>query len=166
MNRAFLERCNEVETTLTVAQVKSHIEATNSAFPAAQQKLIHAGKVLKDDSVLGDSGIKEEDFLVVMVSKPKKTAAAPAAAWLPAQRHHVPLRSFERHASTATSVATPSMSAKVALTREVRFASCAPEAGPGDEDGGDTTAAIADARLSLHTAHCRIPYAKMSIVDR
>eukprot|EP00618_Florenciella_parvula_P003239 CAMPEP_0119467086 /NCGR_PEP_ID=MMETSP1344-20130328/1438_1 /TAXON_ID=236787 /ORGANISM="Florenciella parvula, Strain CCMP2471" /LENGTH=105 /DNA_ID=CAMNT_0007499429 /DNA_START=235 /DNA_END=548 /DNA_ORIENTATION=- len=73
----------EVETTLTVAQVKSHIEATNSAFPAAQQKLIHAGKVLKDDSVLGDSGIKEEDFLVVMVSKPKKTAAAPAAAPAP-----------------------------------------------------------------------------------
>ena len=41
-------------------------------------KLIHSGKVLKDDQVIEACGIKETDFLVVMVTKPK--AAKPAAA--------------------------------------------------------------------------------------
>jgi UV excision repair protein RAD23 len=44
-------------------------------------KLIHSGKVLKDDLTIDSCGIKPNDFLVVMVTKPKKVAApAPAAA--------------------------------------------------------------------------------------
>ena len=44
-------------------------------------KLIHSGKVLKDDQTIGGCGIQPNDFLVVMVTKPKKAAApAPAAA--------------------------------------------------------------------------------------
>jgi len=33
------------------------------------QKLIHAGKVLKDDQIIGESGIKDRDFLVIMIMK-------------------------------------------------------------------------------------------------
>lgn len=51
-----------------VASVKATIEAQQS-FPVAQQKLIHAGKVLKDDSPLSEYNVKENDFLVVMVTK-------------------------------------------------------------------------------------------------
>jgi UV excision repair protein RAD23 len=43
-------------------------------------KLIHAGKVLKDDQTIEKCEIKPNDFLVVMVTKTKKPAAAPAAA--------------------------------------------------------------------------------------
>lgn len=43
-------------------------------------KLIHSGKVLKDDQTIESCGIKQNDFLVVMVTKPKKAAAAPSPA--------------------------------------------------------------------------------------
>ena len=47
-------------------------------------KLIHSGKVLKDDAKMEACNIKENDFLVVMVTKAKKAAAAPAPAPTPA----------------------------------------------------------------------------------
>ena len=43
-------------------------------------KLIHSGKVLKDEDVISSCGIKENDFLVVMVTKPKAIKPAPVAA--------------------------------------------------------------------------------------
>lgn len=51
-----------------VLGVKQRIEG-EKGFAVAQQKLIHAGKVLKDDSKLAEYNIKENDFLVVMVTK-------------------------------------------------------------------------------------------------
>ncbi|DBA00557.1 TPA: hypothetical protein N0F65_006461 [Lagenidium giganteum] len=94
----------EAEPTNTVAEVKGKIEAQQS-FPVAQQKLIHAGKVLKDDSPLSEYNIKENDFLVVMVTKPKAPRAAPAApAPAPAA------------AATATSAAPGTTSAATATT--------------------------------------------------
>lgn len=46
-------------------------------MPANSMKLIAYGKVLEDDNkTLTDYGIKEGDFVVVMVSKPKPQAAA------------------------------------------------------------------------------------------
>jgi UV excision repair protein RAD23 len=62
-----------------VADNMMHKESTNAELPAANMKLIHSGKVLKDDQKIESCGIKQNDFLVVMVTKPKK-AAAPAAA--------------------------------------------------------------------------------------
>jgi len=46
-------------------------------------KLIHSGKVLKDDSNIEACGIKPNDFLVVMVTKARKAASAPAPAPAP-----------------------------------------------------------------------------------
>ena len=37
-------------------------------------KLIHAGKVLKDDDVIGTCNIKPNDFLVVMIAKVSDSA--------------------------------------------------------------------------------------------
>lgn len=45
------------------------IEQQNAEFPAAQLKLIHSGQILKDDSTLAEYKIKEEEFLVCMVTK-------------------------------------------------------------------------------------------------
>eukprot|EP00804_Cyclotella_cryptica_P025904 CCRYP_002739-RA/>CCRYP_002739-RA protein AED:0.21 eAED:0.21 QI:119/1/1/1/1/1/3/283/451 len=71
----------EVDPSNTVAQVKDAIERTNSELPAASMKLIHSGKVLKDDDQIDSCNIKPNDFLVVMIAKAKKAPAeAPAAA--------------------------------------------------------------------------------------
>jgi len=71
----------ECESSQTVLEVKAIIESTNSELPASNLKLIHSGKVLKDGPTIESCGIKENDFLVVMVTKAKKTAAkAPAHA--------------------------------------------------------------------------------------
>jgi UV excision repair protein RAD23 len=52
-----------------VGQVKVIIQGVNSEFEADKLKLIHSGKVLKDEQTLAECGIKEKDFLVVMVVK-------------------------------------------------------------------------------------------------
>lgn len=69
------------EASNTVSEVKSIIEASKAEFPAASLKLIHAGKVLKDDDTIESCNIKPNDFLVCMVSKAKrKPTAAPTPA--------------------------------------------------------------------------------------
>jgi UV excision repair protein RAD23 len=52
-------------------------ESQKAELPATTLKLIHSGKILKDEDAIGSCGVKENDFLVVMVTKPKKAAAAP-----------------------------------------------------------------------------------------
>ena len=49
-------------------------ESIKADMPASSMKLIHSGKVLKDTDSVDSVGIKENDFLVVMVTKQKKPA--------------------------------------------------------------------------------------------
>lgn len=81
----------DVEGSDTVAVLKGKIEEDHG-HPVSSQKIIYAGKILTDDKTIDSCGIKEKDFLVLMVSKPKPTpaatssatpAAAPAAAAAP-----------------------------------------------------------------------------------
>lgn len=44
-------------------------EAAKSDLPADSMKLIHSGKVLKDDDNIESCNIKPNDFLVVMITK-------------------------------------------------------------------------------------------------
>jgi hypothetical protein len=44
-------------------------EAAKSELPAEGMKLIHSGKVLKDDDIIDSCNIKPNDFLVVMIAK-------------------------------------------------------------------------------------------------
>jgi UV excision repair protein RAD23 len=53
-------------------------ESQKAELPASSLKLIHSGKILKDGDAISACGIKENEFLVVMVTKTKK-APAPAA---------------------------------------------------------------------------------------
>jgi UV excision repair protein RAD23 len=62
-------------------------------------KLIHSGKVLKDDDVIESCNIKPNDFLVVMIAKAKKAVVKPSAA-----------------ASAATEPSTPAASAGIPPT--------------------------------------------------
>lgn len=49
-------------------------------YEASQQKLIFSGKVLKDDQTLESYNIKEKDFIICMISKPKTESGASSAA--------------------------------------------------------------------------------------
>jgi len=51
--------------------VKKNIEGAQGAavYPAAQQMLIHQGKVLKDETTLEENQVAENSFVVIMLSK-------------------------------------------------------------------------------------------------
>jgi len=51
--------------------VKKSIETVQGAdvYPAAQQMLIHQGKVLKDATTLEENKVAENSFIVIMLSK-------------------------------------------------------------------------------------------------
>jgi len=49
--------------------VKEAIFAAKPEFQVDRQKLIHSGKVLKDNVTLAESGITESDFVVCMITK-------------------------------------------------------------------------------------------------
>eukprot|EP00742_Colponemidia_sp_Colp-10_P001209 GILJ01001302.1.p1 GENE.GILJ01001302.1~~GILJ01001302.1.p1 ORF type:complete len:384 (-),score=71.57 GILJ01001302.1:55-1179(-) len=74
----------DVEPAHTVQQVKEQIQQSQG-FEVDSQKLITKGKVMANEKTIGEYEVNENDFLVVMVSKPKTTRpAAPAAAPAPA----------------------------------------------------------------------------------
>ncbi|SPO26125.1 uncharacterized protein UTRI_02401 [Ustilago trichophora] len=70
----------DAELTDTIGTIKSKIQQEQGHAPELQ-KIIFSGKILTDDKTVADCNIKEKDFLVVMVSKPK--APKPAAATPP-----------------------------------------------------------------------------------
>eukprot|EP00573_Skeletonema_grethae_P005100 CAMPEP_0201694942 /NCGR_PEP_ID=MMETSP0578-20130828/7037_1 /ASSEMBLY_ACC=CAM_ASM_000663 /TAXON_ID=267565 /ORGANISM="Skeletonema grethea, Strain CCMP 1804" /LENGTH=458 /DNA_ID=CAMNT_0048180697 /DNA_START=76 /DNA_END=1452 /DNA_ORIENTATION=+ len=102
----------EVEPSNTVAEAKAVIETTKSELPAATMKLIHSGKVLKDDATIESCNIKPSDFLVVMIAKAKKVAAKPAAAAAPKEEVKPPAAAASTEAAaapaTTTTTAAPS----------------------------------------------------------
>ncbi|KAI3772512.1 hypothetical protein L6452_03698 [Arctium lappa] len=56
---------------IKVADVKKNIETVQGpdVYPAAQQMLIHQGKVLKDTTTLEENSVAENYFIVIMLSK-------------------------------------------------------------------------------------------------
>lgn len=72
----------EASPTDSISVVKEAIFAAKPEFQTDRQKLIHSGKVLKDNVTLSESGITESDFVVCMITKEtakaKTSVAAPA----------------------------------------------------------------------------------------
>ncbi|XP_077353808.1 UV excision repair protein RAD23 homolog B [Festucalex cinctus] len=70
------------EETVTTLKERIEQEKGKDSFPVSGQKLIYAGKILSNDSVLKEYKIDEKNFVVVMVTKPKKapSASQPAPA--------------------------------------------------------------------------------------
>ncbi|KAM9367609.1 UV excision repair protein RAD23 homolog B [Phaethornis superciliosus] len=68
----------DIDPEETVKTLKERIESQRGkdAFPVAGQKLIYAGKILNDDTALKEYKIDENNFVVVMVTKPKASAGA------------------------------------------------------------------------------------------
>ncbi|CAM8940014.1 unnamed protein product [Rhodiola kirilowii] len=63
----------EVNPEDQIGDVKRKIEEAQGAdvYPAAQQMLIHQGKVLKDGTTLEENKVLENNFIVIMLSKTK-----------------------------------------------------------------------------------------------
>uniref|UniRef100_A0A7N0T639 Ubiquitin-like domain-containing protein n=1 Tax=Kalanchoe fedtschenkoi TaxID=63787 RepID=A0A7N0T639_KALFE len=61
----------EVNPDDKVVDVKKKIEESQGAevYPAAQQMLIHQGKVLKDGTTLEENKVLDNNFIVIMLSK-------------------------------------------------------------------------------------------------
>ncbi|CAL0316434.1 unnamed protein product [Lupinus luteus] len=71
----------EVKPEDTVSDVKKNIETVQGAdvYPAAQQMLIHQGKVLKDATTLEENKVAENSFIVIMLSKSRSTSGEGSA---------------------------------------------------------------------------------------
>ncbi|RPD57633.1 UV excision repair protein Rad23 [Lentinus tigrinus ALCF2SS1-7] len=69
----------DAEGTDTVGDLKNKIQEAQG-HAVESQKLIYSGKVLPDSKTVESCEIKEKDFLVLMVSKPKPSPATAAAS--------------------------------------------------------------------------------------
>ncbi|KAI9625622.1 hypothetical protein H4Q26_016160 [Puccinia striiformis f. sp. tritici PST-130] len=85
----------DVEVSTTVEKLKVLIKESQG-FEPEHQKLIFSGKVLGDEKTIEQIGVKEKDFFVVMLIKPKTAPTVPAPASVPSGA-----------ASTSATVPTP-----------------------------------------------------------
>ena len=68
------------ELTETVLGIKEKLSSQHNAGPAANMRLIYQGRVLTDPLTLAEVGMRESEFLVLMITKPKAgDGAAPTA---------------------------------------------------------------------------------------
>ncbi|CAH1118641.1 unnamed protein product [Phaedon cochleariae] len=113
----------DIEPTKTVKQLKQKIETDKGKdYPSENQRLIYAGKILMDETVLSEYNIDEKKFIVVMVTKPKQpekadngdgsstttTTTESTPAVNPAQQ--IPVAAIEQPTAPALPVATESSS--------------------------------------------------------
>ena len=69
----------EVETTATILACKEKLTAEKGIVEPSGQRLIYQGRVLTDALTLAEVGVRDTDFLVLMLSAPKPVAtSAPA----------------------------------------------------------------------------------------
>mmetsp|Transcript_52018 Transcript_52018/g.77082 ORF Transcript_52018/g.77082 Transcript_52018/m.77082 type:complete len:448 (+) Transcript_52018:142-1485(+) len=122
----------DAEPTNTVADIKGIIETIKEELPAANMKLIHSGKVLKDDVTIEACNIKPNDFLVVMITKAKKAPAATTAA--AASDASATTASCAAPAPAASTEAPSSSSAAPAPATSADSTSSAPAPAPSSDD--------------------------------
>lgn len=61
----------DVEPHETVEALKIKIAEIRKDMPSERQKIVHAGKILSDNATLEECGVKDGDFVVITLSKPK-----------------------------------------------------------------------------------------------
>ena len=78
----------QVEGSFTVKATKEKIATEHAELgSAATQKLIHSGKVLKDDTTLDENGVTAASFLVCMVTKAKGPYRGPLGPYAAERKH-------------------------------------------------------------------------------
>ena len=61
----------------TVLELKQRVDTELQLGDVADQKLIKAGKILVNENTLEEAGVKDGDFVVIMISKAKPAAVKP-----------------------------------------------------------------------------------------
>ncbi|KAL9664851.1 hypothetical protein QQ045_020260 [Rhodiola kirilowii] len=104
----------EVNPEDKIVDVKKKIEEAQGAdvYPAAQQMLIHQGKVLKDGTTLEENKVLNDNFIVVMLSKTKSagegsTTSSAATAKAPERSTPPPAAAVPQPSPVSTVVSTP-----------------------------------------------------------
>lgn len=153
----------EIDETETVLAFKKKIEEVHGAdFPAAALKLIYAGKILNDTQPLSDYKIKENGFVVVMVSRakakpPESTASKPtqetttsgessatqqtstSGSETTQPQAQAEATSVTPSAATTTSPPTSSSTTTTTTTSTTPAATATAESASGAGDGGSRT---------------------------
>ena len=132
----------EVEVSDTIGVVKSKIEGSHADLPAAQLKLIHKARILKDHQTIEELGLSESDFIVCHKQAARRAAPAPAPAAAAATPTAAPAP-----APAATAAAAPSAGAGGGTP-----APAAAEA-PGAGGGGGAAAAAPGGEAALNPDH-------------
>jgi len=100
----------EVAENETIINIKEKIEKQEK-HPVAYQKLIHAGKVLDDHLRVSDAKLGENDFLVLMVRKPKEEPVKTTPPTQPVKAAEPPKPNFVPLNIPPVSTAIPSVQA-------------------------------------------------------
>ncbi|KAF4620336.1 hypothetical protein D9613_000637 [Agrocybe pediades] len=124
----------DVDPADSIASLKSKIEQSQG-HSVASQKIIYSGKILTDDKTVDSCGIKEKDFLVLMVSKPKPTPApaasssAPSTVPAPAPATPLPAPPVAAEAPVASSLSSTPQESAAPQTRSAPSSAPAPAFG-------------------------------------
>lgn len=100
----------EIDASQTVKHLKEKIESEKGKdFPASNQRLIYAGKILNDEAALTEIHIEEDKFVVVMVTKQKP---APPPPPVPADPTVLATKDAQQTGAASTSPSKGESSAK------------------------------------------------------
>jgi len=122
-----------------VGDLKKKIQ-DKEGHPVESQKLIYSGKILPDSKTVGSCEIKEKDFLVLMVAKPKATPAASSSSSSAAAPASAPVAEAASPAPTTPASATVPAPAPQAPNAPILSpAQAAPVAAGPERAFGDTS---------------------------
>ncbi|KAF8488417.1 hypothetical protein JB92DRAFT_3016898 [Gautieria morchelliformis] len=133
----------EADGSDTVLDLKSKI-AESQGHSVESQKLIYSGKVLPDGKSVASCEIKEKDFLVLMVSKPKPSAASSSAATTSNIASATPAAPVAVQPSQPDPISAPSPPAAAADTTSAPSASALPSLGASFLSGDVLQSTIAN----------------------
>ena len=69
----------EVQPDDTIMAIKAKVAVVKPDMPAEVQKVVFSGRVLSNELTVDGAGLKEGDFIVIMMSKKRKAAAGAAS---------------------------------------------------------------------------------------
>ena len=143
----------DVNDTDTILDVKKALQQQHQLGDPDEQKLIHVGKILKDDQTLDAAKVKNNDLIVIMISKKKTVApkpAEPAAADAAPATAAAVASAPASAASTATSAAPAAAAASSAASTTT--SSPAPSPAPAASSAPAPAASAASAPSSAASA--------------
>ncbi|URE17821.1 DNA repair protein [Musa troglodytarum] len=128
-----------VQPNDTIMAVKKNIEQIQGkdSYPWGQQLLIHNGKVLKDETTLEENKVKEDGFLVVMLSKSKAAGSSGSSSAQPSATSAVQ-HSTPKEAPAQVPVQAPQVAAQAAPPTLVPVSSSIGSQGSNLEVSADT----------------------------